>query len=75
MAMINPPIEVMIKKADSKYKLVSLLSKRAKELLLTRPDFFLENMKVKPLEMAAEEYYEGKTREPHKKNSSSSDAE
>ena len=64
MAMIEPPIEVLIQKAGSKYKLVSLLSKRAKELLLSRPDFFLENMRVKPLEFASKEYYEGKIREP-----------
>lgn len=65
MAMIDPPIEVMIHKAGSKYRLVSLMSKRAKELLLTRPDFFLENMRVKPLEYASKEYYEGRIREPH----------
>lgn len=70
MAMIDPPIEVLITKAGSKYKLVSLLSKRAKELLLSRPDFFLENMRVKPLEYASEEYYEGRIREP-KTNSGS----
>ncbi len=67
MAMIEPPIEVLIDKAGNKYRLVTLLSKRAKELLLTRPDFFLENMKIKPLEYASKEFYEGKIREPQKK--------
>ena len=71
MAMIDPPIEVMITKAGSKYRLVSLMSKRAKELLLSRPDFFLENLKVKPLEYASKEYYDGTIREPIKKAGSS----
>ena len=67
MAMIDPPIEKMIGKANSKYKLVCLLSKRAKELLLTRPDFFMENMRIKPLELAAKEYADGRVREPIQK--------
>lgn len=71
MAMIDPPIEVMINKAGSKYRLVCLMSKRAKELLLSRPDFFLENMRVKPLEYASKEYYEGRIREPQTPNGSS----
>ena len=71
MAMINPPIEVLIKKAGSKYKLVTLLSKRAKELLSSRPEFFLENLRVKPLEYASEEFYDGRIREPIANNGSS----
>lgn len=71
MAMIDPPIEVMIKKAGSKYRLVSLMSKRAKELLLSRPEFFLENLKIKPIEYASKEYYEGQIREPQNKIGSS----
>lgn len=67
MAMIEPPIEVLIQKAGSKYRLVSLLSKRAKELLLSKPEFFSENMRIKPLEFASKEYFENKIAEPTKR--------
>lgn len=64
MAMIDPPSEQLVRKAGNKYRLVSLLSKRAKELLLARPEFFLENMRIKPLEYASMEYYTSKIAEP-----------
>lgn len=59
MAMINPPIEVMFVKAGSRYALCTAVSKRAKELLIERPEFFKENQKVKPIELASKEFYEG----------------
>ncbi len=60
MAMINPPIEVMIEKANSRYALVTAVSKKAKELLVERPEFFKENQKVKPIELASNEFFDGK---------------
>jgi len=60
MAMINPPIDEMIEKAQSRYALVTAVSKKAKELLIDRPEFFKENQKVKPIELASNEFYEGK---------------
>ena len=45
MAMINPPIDEMIEKAQSRYALVTAVSKKAKELLIDRPEFFKENQK------------------------------
>ena len=60
MAMINPPIDEMIEKAQSRYALVTAVSKKAKELLIERPEFFKENQKVKPIELASNEFYEGK---------------
>ena len=60
MAMINPPIDEMIEKAQSRYALVTGVSKKAKELLIDRPEFFKENQKVKPIELASNEFYEGK---------------
>ena len=60
MAMINPPIDEMIEKAQSRYTLVTAVSKKAKELLIDRPEFFKENQKVKPIELASNEFYEGK---------------
>ena len=60
MAMINPPIDEMIERAQSRYALVTAVSKKAKELLIDRPEFFKENQKVKPIELASNEFYEGK---------------
>ena len=59
MAMINPPIEVLFAKAGSRYALSSAVSKRAKELLVERPEFFKENQKVKPIELASQEFFDG----------------
>ena len=59
MAWIEPPIEEVIKKAGSRYALATLVSKRAKELVIERTEFFRENQKVKPIELASREFYEG----------------
>ena len=60
MAMIDPPIEKLINKAGSRYALVTVISKRAKELLLEKADFFRDNQKIKPIEYASEEFYNSK---------------
>lgn len=57
MAMINPPIEELFDKANSRYALVVAVSKRSKELLIERPEYFRENQKVKPIEFASQEFY------------------
>ena len=59
MAWINPPIEEVIKKAGNRYALVTLVAKRAKELVVERPEFFRDNQKVKPIELASREFYQG----------------
>lgn len=59
MSWLNPPIETVIEKAGNKYILCSLISKRAKELLLNKPEFFRDHQKVKPVEFASKEFYEG----------------
>ncbi len=59
MAMINPPIDVLFVKAGSRYALCTAVSKRAKELLIERPEFFKENQKVKPIELASQQFYHG----------------
>ena len=59
MAMINPPVEVMFEKAKSRYALVTAVSKKAKELLIERPEFFKDNQKVKPIELASNQFYNG----------------
>lgn len=58
MAMINPPIEILFTKANSRYALVTAVSKRAKELLISKPEFFKENQKIKPIEFASKEFYD-----------------
>lgn len=59
MSWLNPPIEQLIDKAGNKYILCSLISKRAKELLLNKPEFFRDHQRVKPIEYASKEFYEG----------------
>ena len=59
MAMIDPPIEILFKKATCKYALASVVSKRAKALLIERPEFFRDNQKIKPIEFASAEFYNG----------------
>ena len=54
MAMIDPPIEKLIDKAGSRYALVTVISKRAKELLLEKAEFFKDNQKIKPIEYASD---------------------
>lgn len=59
MSWLNPPIEKVIESAGNKYILCTLVSKRAKELLLDKPEFFKNNQKIKPIEFASKEFYEG----------------
>ena len=59
MTWLNPPIEEVVDMAGNKYILCSVVSKRAKELLLDNADFFKTNQKIKPIEYASKEFYEG----------------
>ena len=59
MSWLNPPIEKVIESAGNKYILCSLVSKRAKELLLNKAEFFKDNQRVKPVEYASKEFHEG----------------
>ncbi len=59
MSWLNPPIEKVIERAGNKYILCTLVSKRAKELLLDKPEFFKNNQKIKPVEFASKEFHEG----------------
>lgn len=56
--MINPPIEGLFEKANSRYALVVAISKRAKELLVEKTEFFKDNQKIKPIEYASKEFAE-----------------
>jgi DNA-directed RNA polymerase omega subunit len=57
MSWLNPPIEKVIERAGNKYILCSLVSKRAKELLLNKGEFFKDHQRVKPVEYASREYF------------------
>lgn len=59
MSWLNPPIEKVIEEAGNKYILCSLVSKRSKELLLNKSEFFKDHQRVKPVEYASREYYKG----------------
>ena len=59
MSWLEPPIENLIDEAGNKYILCSLISKRAKELLLSRQEFFKAHQRVKPIEYASKEFYKG----------------
>ena len=59
MSWLYPPIEKVIDEAGNKYILCSIISKRAKELLLNKPEFFRDHQRIKPIEFASKEFYEG----------------
>lgn len=62
MAMIDPPIDELVTKAGNKYAISTVVSKRAKELILKRPEYFFENYRVKPLEVATFQLARGEYR-------------
>ncbi len=58
-SMVNPSTDAMLKKTHSRYTLVVLASKRARELLTGKP-CRVENPSHKFVTDAMEEIYEGK---------------
>lgn len=57
--MIDPPMDELIKKADSRYTLVVLVSKRARQLVSGEPPL-TEKPSNKAVTQAIREVYEGK---------------
>lgn len=57
--MIDPPVDKLIKKAQCKFALVCVISKRAKELLAMEEEA-LEKSGMKAITYAAKEYCEDK---------------
>lgn len=57
--LMEPPIDKMIEKSDSKYALVIALSKRAR-VLESKEQEMLEETKQKSISVAAQEFYDGK---------------
>ena len=60
MALIDPPIDKLISKAGSKYALSVLVSKRAKEISVSKKEFFDEHRDQTPITMAAMEFDQDK---------------
>lgn len=58
-SMVNPSTDEMVKRTHSRYTLVVLASKRARELLAGKP-CHVENPSSKFVTNAMEEIYEGK---------------
>lgn len=57
--MINPPIDKLIDKVGCKYALVITTAKRARHIIEKKADM-IEEEKVNPVSVAAEEIYAGK---------------
>ena len=57
--MINPPIDKLIDKVGCKYALVITTAKRARHLIDKKSDM-IDETKVNPVSLAAEEIYKGK---------------
>lgn len=59
--MMNPPLEELVKKVDSKYTLVVAAAKRARELMQGQAPL-VETRSNKPVTIALEEIQAGKVR-------------
>ncbi|MDF2571727.1 MAG: rpoZ 2 [Sporomusa sp.] len=57
--MINPSLDVLVQKVDSKYTLVVLAAKRAREIMDGQPPL-AESKSNKPVTIALEEVAQGK---------------
>lgn len=66
MSLNSPSIDKLIGVVGNKYALSVLVAKRAKEISISRADYFFENKKAKPVTVAAEELYRGVIRMPNK---------
>lgn len=66
MSLNSPSIDKLIGVAGNKYALSVLVAKRAKEISISRADYFFENKKAKPVTVAAEELYSGIIKMPNK---------
>ncbi|MBP1763620.1 MAG: rpoZ 1 [Firmicutes bacterium] len=57
--MINPPLDLLLKKVDCKYTLVAFAAKRAKEIMNEKREG-IESQPHKPVTIALEEIAQGK---------------
>ena len=59
MSLNQPPVDKLIDKAGNKYALSVLVAKSAKEISISRAEFFNEHRQVKPVSVASQEFYDG----------------
>ena len=64
MSLNSPSIDNLSRLAGNKYALSVVVAKRAKEISISRADFFFENKKAKPVTVAAEELFNGVIKTP-----------
>lgn len=64
MSLNEPPVDKLIDKLGNKYALSVLVAKRAKEISISRADFFSENRRIKPVSVASSEFFEGVVKRP-----------
>ena len=59
MSLNQQTVDKLIDKAGNKYALSVLVAKRAKEISISRAEFFNEHRQVKPVSVASQEFYDG----------------
>lgn len=59
--MLKPNIDELMKKVDSRYTLVMVVAKRARQLIETQEQL-IETESKKPISIAVEEFYEDKVK-------------
>ena len=64
MSLNEPPVDKLIDKLGNKYALSVLVAKRAKEITISRADFFNENRRIKPVSVASSEFFDGVVKKP-----------
>lgn len=64
MSLNVPSIDNLTSVAGNKYALSVIVAKRAKEISISRADYFFENSKAKPVSVAAEELFNGTIKAP-----------
>ncbi|MDP3387641.1 MAG: DNA-directed RNA polymerase subunit omega [Eubacteriales bacterium] len=57
--MSKPSIDELLEKTDSRYMLVSIISKRAREIV-DGADILVKTTSTKAVNIAVEEFYQGK---------------
>ncbi len=57
--MIKPPIDELLKMVESRYMLVTVISKRARSIV-EGEEILVKTAQLKPVNIAVEEFYDGK---------------
>ncbi len=57
--MIKPSIDELLKNVESRYMLVTVISKRAREIV-EGEEILVKTAQLKPVNIAVEEFYDGK---------------